>query len=142
MFVALIAALWLRERITGARIAALIVGLCGVALLFHPSSAAASAAGLVGLASGALAGLALTTVKRLSSTEPPERIVAWFALLATLMSAAPALYGFVWPHKAEWLIIAGLGAFGTLGQITMTKAYERAPASRVSPLGYTSLIFA
>ncbi len=142
LFIALFAVLWLKERATRRRMLAAGLGFLGVALLFHPSSHMASAAGLAGLASGALAGLALTTVKRLSGHEPGIRIVVWFAILASLLSAIPLYWSFVWPEPGEWYVLIAMGLFGSLGQMGLTLAYARAPASQVSPLGYASLLFA
>lgn len=143
LFIAFFAVLWLGEEMTGPRLVALSLGLVGVALLFHPSSAIASLAGLLGLASGALAGLAMASVKKLSATEPAIRIVVWFALLATLMSAVPMLVGgLALPTAEGWMWLIGIGLFGNVGQLGLTKAYAMVPASQVSPLGYSSLLFA
>jgi drug/metabolite transporter (DMT)-like permease len=116
--------------------------LLGLALLFNPSSALASMAGMLGLASGALAGLALATVKKLSDTEPALRIVVIFALLASVMSALPMMWGFQWPDHRQWAWLVAVGLTGSIGQLGLTRAYGLAPASQVSPMGYTSLLFA
>ncbi|MDX8410415.1 MAG: DMT family transporter [Mariprofundaceae bacterium] len=142
LFIALIAVVWLGEHWSRTRAASLALGLVGVGLLFQPSSAIASSAGLIGLASGALAGLALTTVKKLSYSEPSLRIVVYFALLASVISAVPMLWGFVWPRPEQWAWLIAMGLAGSLGQLGLTRAYSLAPASQVSPMGYTSLIFA
>ena len=142
LFVALAAVVWLREPSTAPRRRALLLGLAGVLLVFHPSSHIASLAGLAGLASGMLAGIALTSVKQLSDSEPSLRIVVWFALLASLISAVPMAVQFVRPDTGQWLWLVAIGMLGSLGQLSMTRAYALAPASQVSPLGYSSLIFA
>jgi len=142
LFIAMFATIWLGESWTRSRKIATVAGLIGVTLLFHPSSAIASTAGLVGLASGALAGLALTTVKKLSDTEPGIRIVIWFAMLASLISFVPMLFEFRWPDLMQWGWLITMGIFGNIGHLALTRAYKMAPASQVSPLGYTGLIFA
>ncbi|GAV21065.1 eamA-like transporter family protein [Mariprofundus micogutta] len=142
LFIAMFATIWLGETWTRSRKIAAITGLIGVALLFHPSSEIASTAGLIGLASGALAGLALTTVKKLSNTEPAIRIVIWFAMLASLISFIPMLFEFRWPDAEQWGWLVAMGIFGNIGHLALTRAYKQAPASQVSPLGYSGLIFA
>ncbi len=142
LFVAIFALGLLGEHLNRARVLALALGLVGVALVFHPSSAAASWHGLVGLASGVLAGLALALVRKLAKQEEPIVIVAWFTLTAALGSLLPALTDFRAPALASLPWVLGLGLFGSLGQLAMTKAYELAPAARVSPLGYLSVVFA
>ncbi len=143
LFVALFSTLWLHEGWTVSRIVAYMVGVAGLGLLFRPSSAVFSLAGLAGLASGALAGLALTTVKRMASSEPGARIVVWFALMATAISALPLFTSpKLVPQGEEWLWLLAMGLAGSLGQLGLTLAYAQAPASQVAPLGYTSLLFA
>ncbi|HKJ83178.1 MAG TPA: DMT family transporter [Mariprofundaceae bacterium] len=142
LFITLFAVFWLKESWTLPRRRALAMGLAGVVLLFHPSSHLFSLPGLVGLGSGLLAGLALTTVKRLSGTEPGMRIVVWFALLASVISAVPMLLVFQWPTGPEWGWVVIMGLFGSMGQLGLTRAYRLAPASQVSPMGYASLVFA
>ncbi|WP_232726522.1 DMT family transporter [Mariprofundus ferrinatatus] len=142
IFVALFAVLWLKEAWTASRRWALGLSLIGIILLFHPSASLFSLAGALGLASGALAGLALTTVKQLSNSDDPVSIVVWFALISSIISAIPLLWHFQSPHGTEWIWLLAVGLFGSLGQLGLTWAYQRAPATQVSPLGYTSLIFA
>jgi len=142
VFIALFAVLWLKEDWTRPRRWALSLSLVGLCLLFHPSSSLISLPGLFGLVSGALAGLALTTTKRLSDSDDPISIVVWFALIASVVSALPLLWSFQRPQGADWVWILAVGLFGSLGQLGMTSAYKRAPVTQVSPLGYTSLLFA
>lgn len=142
VFIAIFAVLWLKEQWTRPRRIALALSLVGLALLFHPSAGIVSLAGLCGLASGALAGLALTTTKRLSDTDDPISIVVWFALIASVASALPLLWSFTMPQGSDWLWLLAVGLFGSLGQLGLTWAYKQAPVTRVSPLGYTGLLFA
>lgn len=142
LFLAAIAMLWLKERSTRTRAAAVILGLIGVATLFSPSSSIASFAGMMGLASGFLAGMALATVKRLSATEPAIRTVTWFALLASLISLVPMLPEFQMPSLQIWGWLIAVALFANGGQLCLTTAYGMAPVTQVSPLGYSGLIFA
>ena len=142
VFIALFAVLWLKESWTLHRRWALGLSLAGIALLFHPSADLFSLAGFLGLASGAMAGLALTTVKRLSGQDDPVSIVVWFALISSIVSAVPLLWSFVWPQGSAWGWLLAVGLFGSLGQLGLTWAYQHAPVTQVSPFGYTSLLFA
>ncbi len=142
LFVSLFAVLWLKEELTSKRKLSGALGLIGMACLFHPSSAIASLAGLAGLCSGLIAGLALTSVKKLSDTEPGLRIVILFALLASLLSGIPMLWAFTLPSGQVWFWLLAVGALGNLGQLCLAQAYKLAPASQVSPLGYSGLVFA
>lgn len=142
LFVSLFAVVWLKEKLTRSRQLSGLLGVIGMVFLFHPSSAVASLAGLAGLLSGLIAGLALTSVKKLSNTEPGLRIVILFALLASLMSGLPMLWSFTLPTGPVWFWLLAVGGLGNLGQLCLARAYRLAPASQVSPLGYSGLVFA
>ncbi len=142
LFVSFFAVIWLKETMTIKRKFAGILGLIGVFCLFHPSSASASFAGFIGLTSGLMAGLAQTSVKKLSHTESGLLIVLLFGFFSSIFSAVPMLLEFVLPTGRMWLWLLAVGVFGTLGQLGLTRAYALAPASQVSPLGYSGLIFA
>lgn len=110
--------------------------------LFHPSSAIASLAGLLGLLSGVSAGLAQISIKKLASTEPGLRIVMMFAIFGCIFSLVPMSIEFVAPEPMNWVVLIAIGCLGNLAQLSMTRAYALAPASQVAPLGYSGLIFA
>ena len=51
-----------------------------------------------------------------------------------------------WPEwvpiqSGHWLILAGLGISGAVGQYAVTVAFSRAAASRIAPLEYTALVW-
>lgn len=142
LFISFFAWLLLKEQMSRQRTLSIVLGLIGVGCLFHPSSAIASLAGLLGLFSGISAGLAQISIKKLSSTEPGLLIVAMFALLAALFSLVPMLFQFTAPDSRTWLLLLVIGCLGNIGQLSMTHAYKLAPASQVSPLGYSGLVFA
>ncbi len=142
IFVALFAGVWLKETLSWSRKLAVAIGVVGVLCLFHPSAEIASLAGLCGLISGVLGGLALTTVKRLSDTEPGIRIVLHFSFWSSLFSALPLLWDHQVPTPAVLLLLIGLASIGTVGQLLLAHAYKLAPASQVSPLGFSGLVFA
>ncbi len=142
LFVSLFAFLWLKEALSRRRKLAVFFGLIGVFLLFHPSSSIASPAGLVGLFSALFVGLAIISVKKLSVTEPSLRIVFIFSICACIISVLPVFGEFRFPSGKIWLWLLAIGMLGNLGQLSLAWAYRLAPASQVSPLGYSSLLFA
>lgn len=142
LFVTLFAVLWLKESLTINRKLAGFLGLAGVFFLFHPSAASASLAGIIGLFSGFMAGFAQTSVKKLSNTESSLLIVLMFAFFASIFSIIPMVLEFTLPTVRTWLWLIAVAGFGNIGQLSLTHAFKLAPASQVSPLGYSGLIFA
>jgi drug/metabolite transporter (DMT)-like permease len=145
IFMPLIAVLWLHERVTPGLAVALGIGFAGVAVILDPSFAdgaiGVSPAALIGLLGGVLAALAKVTVRRLSSSEPPTRIVFYFALIATSISAVPLLWAWQRPSVAAALGLVGIAVAATLGQLALTRGLSLAPASRMGVFGYSAVVF-
>ncbi len=140
IFIPLVAALWLGERAPWLAIAAIPLGMVGVVLIVHPEGAMRLTA-LVGLLGGVLAAIAKVAVRRLSHSEPTTRIVFYFALLGMLVSVMPLFWAWKIPSVDSWLLILGLGLFGTIGQIFLTRGYTLAPSARISPFTWFSVVF-
>ncbi len=75
--------------------------------------------------------MAFVTVRALTSTEPPERIVFYFCVFGSLISSIPMFWHwhiFTW-HELALLIAAGLLA--NISQLFMSYAYSLAPAGQI-----------
>lgn len=140
LFMPLIAFLWLSERVNPLALWAVPVGFVGVALVLKPQGDFQIAA-LVGVLGGLLAAFAKVTVRRLGRSEPAIRTVFYFGLFATMVSLLPLSWGWQSPVGNEWLLLAGVGVLGVTGQLFLTRAYAAAPATRMGPFTYFSVIF-
>lgn len=141
LFIPIFAFIWISEFISIRTIIAILVGFIGVILVLRPTGEI-QLASLIGLLGGALAALAKVTIRRMSDTEPTSRIVFYFAAISLVVSFFPLLISWVNPIGREWVLLFCLGAVGTIGQLFLTRAYTLAPASRIGPFTYSSIIFA
>jgi drug/metabolite transporter (DMT)-like permease len=141
LFIPIVAFLWLREEITTQVALALGIGFLGVVAILSPDVHGVSAVALIGLLGGALAALAKVTIRRLTHTEPPLRIVFYFSLIATVLSAVPLLWAWHPPTPTQWLGLVAVASLATLGQFALTTGLSLAPASRMAPFGYFSVVF-
>jgi drug/metabolite transporter (DMT)-like permease len=129
LFLALILAGWAGERVRALLWLALALGLGGVALLLRPGFAAEQwLGGLAALASGAGAGMAYFNVRQLG---PPGRAGMAHGVLffADFDPGRPALAagqpGPAFDRRPRGLLVLGVGGFGALAQLAMTRAYKR-----------------
>jgi drug/metabolite transporter (DMT)-like permease len=145
LWVPFIAWAWIGERPPLVVLPAALLGLLGIALIVKPTqlsfAGSAGLASLVGLSSGVLAGCAMVSIRRISDTEPAPRIVFYFALLATLISAVPLLWHWETPSARDFALLVAAGIFATVGQLHLTQAYSWAPAARVGPFTYVAVPF-
>jgi len=140
LFMPLLAYLWLREHAPRLALAALPLGFAGVILVLDPGGDFSWIA-IVGLLGGLLAAVAKVTVRRLGHSEPTFRVVFYFALFATFISAVPLLWAWQTPAPKSWGLMLLMGATGTLGQLLLTRGYAIARASQAAPFTYFSVVF-
>lgn len=142
LFLPFIAWLWIGERPPARIYPAVTLGFIGVILILKPGMGWVGPAGLIGLSAGVLAATAMASIRRMSNTEPTVRIVLYFSILATLVSALPAALYWQTPNTEQWLALAGAGIAATAGQLLLTHAYTLAPAAHIGALIYTAVLFA
>jgi drug/metabolite transporter (DMT)-like permease len=75
-------------------------------------------------------------------TEPTVRIVFYFALFSTVVSAVPAAPVWVAPDGKLWLLLVLMGGMATTAQLFLTRAYRESPAAEVGPFIYMTVVFA
>lgn len=145
LFLALLLVIFLRERPHWILIVAILLGFSGVTLLLRPSFHEAQlVAGLSGLASGFLAGVAYLNVRQLGQLNEPEwRIVFYFTLTCTIGAGIWMLvHHFHAFTFKQGLILLGVGTTATLAQLAMTRAYRLGRTLVVASLAYTTPVFA
>jgi len=142
LFIPFVESAWLGEEFPRRLWTPVLVGFLGVIVILRPGSGVMEPVALLGVASALFAAVAQVGVRRLTRTEPVARIVFYFAITATLLSAFPAAVSWTRPQGALWWAVLAMGATGTGGQLAMTRAYAHAPAARVGPFVYSAVVFA
>ncbi len=142
IFIPLIAWLFLKEKITRSMLCAAALGFVGVFCVAKPDQGLLNWISVVGIASSLLASMAFVTVRALTKTEPPERIVFYFCFIGSLLSIIPMFW--VWrPYYLQELIfLISAGILANVSQIFMSHAYRLAPAGQIAPVNYMAIIFA
>lgn len=145
IFVALLLALFLGERPRWPTLLSVATGFAGVVLLLRPTLVAGQELGaVVGLASGAIASLAYISVRELGRAGEPEvRTVFWFSLVTTVLGLGWALTGPV--NMPDWrglAVVLGVGLFGGLAQLAMTRSYRYGRTVVSANLSYSTVVFA
>ena len=115
------------QRVDWRLMLTVLVGFGGVALMLRPTLDHDQLwHGLIGLLSGVLSAMAYLQVTALGRAgEPEERVVFYFSLGSTTMGLAMAVLGsgFQRPTAGTLLTLLGAGAFATVAQLMMTRAY-------------------
>jgi len=142
LFIPVIANLWIREPVSWMLRGAIAIGFIGIVLILKPGFGVFQPIAIVGLAAGAFAALAMVSIRRMSATEPTIRIVFYFTVLGTLISAVPLVWSWQLPQPKIWWLLALIGLLAAVGQFLLTKGYSLAPAAQVGPFTYINVFFA
>jgi drug/metabolite transporter (DMT)-like permease len=151
IFAAMLAALFLGERIGGRLAIATFLCLAGVlaitrpATLFGGSDLAGHlpALGLAAGVAGAIcSSLVFVLIRSFGSSEDPLVVVFYFPLVTVPVVLPLALASWVWPTPLEWLTLLGIGITTQLAQVHMTRGLVLEPAGRASSILYLQVALA
>jgi len=126
------------------RTLAVVLGFLGVVAILRPSIGADHLLGaLVGLGAGAFSAVAMMQVRSLGRIGEPEwRTVLIFSTFVCLTGATGiAIEGWQPVGLEGWLALTGVGLFGLVGQLAMTRAFGMGSALLTAALQYTTIVF-
>ena len=142
LFMPFVESVWLGEPFPRRLWGPIAIGFAGIVFILKPGMDVFQPVALVGVLSALFAAVAQVGIRRLTRTEPVVRIIFYFGLVSAALSAVPAALAWRTPRGMEWALLAAVGLFGSVGQLLLTAAYGQAPAARVGPFIYTSVVFA
>jgi len=142
LFAALLAVLFLGERPGWRRWTGLVAGFVGALVIIRPGFADISFGVLMLLLSSVAWAGALIVIKILSRTETSLTITVFAALFLTPVTGLAALFVWTTPAAGTWLLLIGIGAFGSLTQWSIAQAFHEADATLVLPFDFTKLLWA
>src|SRR4051812_16396978 len=124
VFTAIWATLLLDERLDPRALGALAVTTAGVVVVVQSSAKGASIGvgpwHLVGVLSAVLSGGAVATIREVRKTDGSWEIFPAFCVAGLLITAPPALRGWVSPTPLEWALLLAVGILSVAGQLLMT----------------------
>jgi drug/metabolite transporter (DMT)-like permease len=143
VLVMILAAVFLGERMTRPRIALVIAGIAGMFIIVRPGSEVFQGAALFGLGAAMFYAVYQILTRKLASEDP--RVTLFYpALVGTLMMTA-VLPWYGGTEAMPWLdlaLVAATGLLGTIGHFVFILAFQRAPASALTPFTYMQLVWA
>jgi drug/metabolite transporter (DMT)-like permease len=134
---ALLAAMFLHERLTRSRIGAVALGFIGVLVIIRPGLESFRPAAVLVLAAAFGYAITLTTTKRLTRTETTFGIIFWMNLMQLPMNLAGSDPLF-WLKLgiAQTLPVIGLGLAGLTSHYCLSNAFRSGEATLVVPLDF------
>ncbi len=142
LFVTLLSAPLLGERVGAHRWGGVLVGFTGALLIIRPGIEVVQLAVLVPLAGAAMMALYQIATRIMGRTDAALTSVVYTPLVGTLVFSAVTPFFWRTPDTEGWLLMLLLGAFGAVAQVYQIKALHAARAATVVPILYANLIWA
>lgn len=140
LFVPLVLFIWKGKKIPLKLIPGLIIGFAGVLFILRPGVNIFHLGALLALASGVFMSISMAGIRELGKFEPIYRILFYYFAISSFLSVIPLFWGWKNHSLVGWLILIGVGVFAAIYQYFLTKGYQYAPASKISPLIYFAVI--
>lgn len=160
IFVTLLAALFLRERVSLQSWAAVIAGFIGVLIILKPGSGLFEPAALLSLFSAAAYALSMILARRYGGEEPTTVMAFYvnsvYLVMAAMLAAIFHVLGFApsghpsldflvrpWamPDMRDLVLLGLCGVIAAAGMSLLTHAYRLAKANLVTVFEYTGMLW-
>jgi drug/metabolite transporter (DMT)-like permease len=136
IWTAILAVSFLGERMSAAKIAAIVLGVVGVIVIVRPATGTINPGQLIALAAAVGFGISITMTKSLTRTEQTIAIVFWMLVVQSAAGFLPALYVWQWPSATIWGWTVVIAFCGTFSHFCMARAMLYADATVVLPMDF------
>ncbi|KAB7613380.1 DMT family transporter [Amylibacter sp. SFDW26] len=141
IMVAILAGLILHETVGFRKWLAILIGFSGVIMIVQPGMGSGGLGVVFALGNAFLYAIGSLMVRNLGRAEDSITIVFYCCLVAVVISGVFVPVFWETPDIRTLGLLCLLGVFGGVAQLLMTKSLQCAPASVVSPISYSGLIW-
>ena len=141
LFVSVFAYFLLKEKPSRLSWAAIIFGFLGVIVVMNPSISAFDANTVYPIVSSVFCALALLCLRFLGGRESSLTTSFYYSLFSSLILLPFLPFIWVKPTYFDLFLLCLLGVGGAIEQILATQSFKYAPASFLSPISYTAIIW-
>ena len=142
LFVALMAVIFLKERIGPRRIVSLVIGFSGAMIILRPGVEIIDVGAIYALISALTWAIAIIIIKDMSQTESSVTITIYGLFFLAIFTFPPAIFVWEWPNAEQYFWLFVLSAVGTVGSLLFVQSLKLADATLVMPFDFTKLIWA
>lgn len=139
IWVAGLATLFLGEKLTPARIAAVVLGFVGVLLILRPGLSDISPIAIIVLVAAASYGAAHVATKAITRTDSALSVLFYMTVVQLPLGLIPAVMHWVNPPMDLWPILLLVGVMGLSAHYCMAQAFAAADVTVVMPFDFLRL---
>jgi len=142
LFMTVLGAVVLGEKVGPRRWGAVIVGFVGVLIMVRPGDTSFGWAVMLPLASALFYAVSNIVSRQLTATETTENLMLWITGTAIVCTAPLMPLQWTTPTPFDWGVFAFTGLASGAGQFLMLRAFRYGEISMLAPIEYTALIWA
>lgn len=136
---AVLAVMFLGERLNARKLGAIALGFAGVAVIVRPGVSELQQGHLVMLAGAVGFAISAVTVKLLTRTDSVVRIIFWMLIIQSVIGLVPAIRVWQTPSAELWPAILIISFTGTFAHYCLTRALTHGEATVVMPMDFLRL---
>ena len=142
LFIVVLSAPILGERVDIHRWIAVLIGLAGVIVIVRPGGGIAHWAAIMPLVGAVAFALYQIATRVLAQSETTATTLFYTAAGGFFWTCLLVPFVWVTPTLLHWLAFLFTGALGAAAHFCLIKAFERAQASLLAPINYSKLVWA
>jgi drug/metabolite transporter (DMT)-like permease len=139
VWTAILAWIFLKEKLTFPRLVMLTLGLVGVLVILRPGAGSFHPAAIAMILGSLCYASSFIFTKRLTATDSALSVLFWMSVIQTPISLVAAIPDWVTPVLADAPWIAGIGAGAFTAHYCMTQAMRLVDAMVVVPIDFIRL---
>ena len=139
IWTAVLATIFLGERLSASRILAIVLGFSGILVLLRPGIAIVDPASLIVLSAALGYAISYVVTKNLVGSDSALTIVWWMSLVQFPLGGLLSIGNFVIPSPSLWPWLAVVGSAGAASHYCLSQALRHADATVVTPIDFLRL---
>ncbi|MGV3490671.1 MAG: DMT family transporter [Devosia sp.] len=136
-----LAVIFLKERLTLARVGAAAIGFFGVVVAMNPTGVTVALPELMVLCAAFFWAIAMILMRTISKADSSVVLIFSMNLFFVIFMGIASIPGWVAMDGVQWLIVIAVGLVGGTAQYVLVEAARLAPASVIGTAEYGALIW-
>jgi drug/metabolite transporter (DMT)-like permease len=136
IWAAIIAWLFLGEKLDAWKILAIVLGFIGVVTIVRPGGMVINIGHAYALFSAFGFAVSVSLTRFLTRTESPLTVIFYMFAMQSVLGAIPAALVWQWPQPHNWIWVAVVGIAGTYSHYCLSKALSLGEIAVVQPLDF------
>ena len=142
VLITVLAAIFLKERVSLAGWLAVVIAFAGVLIILRPGTGVFELVAVLPLIMAVSYAFNQIIARKIGHEEHPVTSLAYTTIVGAVVYSIAVPFDWVAPDAFGWMMLASIGLFAGGAHFFIIRAYQRSAAAVVAPFIYTELIWA